>query len=539
MKVKLIYFIVLVAFIFRFTSFTNFPVGFNADEASFGYDAYSLLKTGRDQWGNFLPLYLKSFGDYKSPLYSYISIPFVAALGLNEYAVRLPNVIVGVLAVYITYLLAKKIFDEKVGLIASLLLAINPWSVMISRGAFEFNLLTLFIPLGLYLFLKKKYFIGSLIFGINLFAYHSSLVVVPLIFAGLIYLSRKNIKKTYLGILVFAIFLIANIYASSGAGGTRISERSITQGALEEGASVRLELIKKGVNPFLAKLEHNRYQVIVQRFVHNYFEYFSPRFLFFNGAGESYYGMLPGVGVIYLFEGLLLIGVFPFFWKEKAKRNTVLLLALWLFVSPLAASLATGVGYSGNRASTMLPILQILAAVGLLGWLKILKGKTAVVLYSILFILGAINVFRFCNVYFSTPSIAVQEQMLVPRLEAAKWLNQESGDKEVFVSRSFSEPQIFIAFATKWDPKVYQEATKNWALETWVDQIPSYSLGNYTFTSTPIASLQGSPGTLIVGKPEDFGTKIEPLKTFNYIGGGDALYIVESDKTLYAKLSTK
>jgi len=77
--------ILILAFLVRFVNLNSHPVGFNADEASFGYDAYSILKTCKDQWGNFLPLTLKSFGDYKAPIYSYLAVPFVAIFGLTPF----------------------------------------------------------------------------------------------------------------------------------------------------------------------------------------------------------------------------------------------------------------------------------------------------------------------------------------------------------------------------------------------------------------------------------------------------------------------
>src|SRR5258708_9221026 len=112
MRKWLIVGIVLLGFLLRTLSISDHPVGFTPDEASFGYDAYSILKTGKDQWGHSFPLVLKSFGDDKLPLYSYLDIPFVAALGLNETAVRLPNVILGTLAIIVTFFLVKELFKK-------------------------------------------------------------------------------------------------------------------------------------------------------------------------------------------------------------------------------------------------------------------------------------------------------------------------------------------------------------------------------------------------------------------------------------------
>ena len=189
MKKALIYVILLLAFLLRFVSVTKFPVGFNADEASFGYDAYSILHTARDQWGNLFPIIFKSFGDYKSPVYGYLTIPSVAIFGLNVFATRLPNIIVGTLAVLAIYLLVNEIVKhakwldrymaEWLGLVAAFLLAVNPWSVMLSRGAVEANLISFFLPMGIYFFLKgfkenKSFVWSSVFFGINMFTYHSA-----------------------------------------------------------------------------------------------------------------------------------------------------------------------------------------------------------------------------------------------------------------------------------------------------------------------------------------------------------------------------
>jgi 4-amino-4-deoxy-L-arabinose transferase-like glycosyltransferase len=149
--------ILILAFLLRTFALDRFPVGFTPDEASFGYDAFSLLNTGKDQWGKTLPLVLESFGDFKPPLYAYISIPFVALFDLERWVVRLPNALLGVGAIYITYLFVVEISrrtsfariygGNKIGIVAATLLAISSWHVMMSRGAFEANLTTFLLPL--------------------------------------------------------------------------------------------------------------------------------------------------------------------------------------------------------------------------------------------------------------------------------------------------------------------------------------------------------------------------------------------------------
>src|SRR5688572_25021216 len=118
--------IVLLALVLRVIGLGSQPIGFTPDEASFGYDAYSLLQTGKDQWGASWPLSFRSFGDFKLPLYTYLAMPSVALFGLNEFSVRLPNAILGAFAVLATYALVLLVWKRKdVALLAALFLAIS------------------------------------------------------------------------------------------------------------------------------------------------------------------------------------------------------------------------------------------------------------------------------------------------------------------------------------------------------------------------------------------------------------------------------
>lgn len=553
MKGKVIWIILILAFVLRFVSVTKFPVGFNADEASFGYDAYSILHTGRDQWGNVMPLVLKSFGDYKSSLYSYISVPFVAIFGLNILAVRLPNVIIGTLAVLAVYLLVKEIFKSKkwLGIFAALFLAVNPWSVMMSRGAFEANLITFFLPMGIYLFLKglenRKYLIWSGVFlGLNLFTYHSAKLITPIVVLGLIIIFWKKIKS--LGIkdlilpgIVFSVFAILTAYTFFIGGGSRISERSITQGALEEGAKIKIELINSGTNPTVAKLLHNKYQVVAQRFVTNYFQYFSPKFLFTRGSSDSYYGMFPGIGVIYIFDGLLLLGLIPYVLKKNPIKPLLLILA-WLLIAPLPAALSTGAGFAGNRAIGMIPVIQIVEIFGLIGWIDLLKKTSSKTIYIGIPILGILliwNVMNFLRIYIKEIPQSAYEQMSDGNLEAAKWVTQNREEKEVIISRSFGEPQIFFAFTNAWNPSDYQKYSKKWDLEKthtlWLDQLSEYNLGDYTVKSVDWKKDVLKKNTLIVCRPDEMPEGVLPLHVVNYKNGTPSLFIVDMNQKNYAK----
>ncbi len=540
--------VLLLAFLLRVYGLTLYPVGFTADEASFGYDAYSMLKTGNDQWGHKLPLVLESFGDFKAPLYSYIDIPFVAIMGLNRLAVRLPGALIGVASVVVVYFLAKYLIrDTRYSILASLLLAISPWHIQLSRGAFESNLASFFLPLGIFLFLKglkkKNYLaLAALFLGLNMFTYHSAKVVTPLVVFFLVVLYRKELKKFsphhFFASLIFVVFLLLTAFTFFQGAGRRAADVSIFRGALEAQAQARLEAIESGTNENVAKLLHNQYLTVLDRFIFNYKTYFSVDFLFSQGVREATYGMMPQIGVLYWFELPLLISFLVYLIFHRKEKYLQIIL-FWLLVAPIPASLTSGVGHAGNRAAVMLPALQIAGAFGAYYMSNFLQQKIKqkyylIAIASFVIIVG-ISTVSFVKTYILESPIKVAQGMLYGNLEAAHWLSQNGVRYEkIVVSRSLSEPQIFIGFANKWNPTEYQKETLDWnryKAENYkfLDQLDSYSLGRYEFKSIMPKDFV-SPNTLVVARPEEFSDDVVPLKVFHYPDGDPSIFIVSAQE---------
>src|SRR3989344_920454 len=188
-KSLLIAFVILLAFVLRFYHLNLTPSSLYWDEVSLGYNAYSILKTGRDEHGKFLPFTnFTAFGDYKPPGYIYAAVSTIAVFGLNEFSVRFPSALFGVLTVLIAYFLARKIFEnEKIALFAAFFLAISPWHIQFSRGAFEANVGLFFSVLGIYLFFKfakdKPFFLmlSALSFLAAIYTFTGQRLFVPLI----------------------------------------------------------------------------------------------------------------------------------------------------------------------------------------------------------------------------------------------------------------------------------------------------------------------------------------------------------------------
>src|SRR5260221_3173963 len=206
--------IIALAFVLRFWHLNSYPA-LNADEASIGYDAYSLIQTGHDQHGNAWPIDFQSFNDYKPGLYVYMVMPFVKILGLTELAVRMPNAFIGVLTVPVVYLLVLELFKKRdIALIAALFLAISPWHIQFSRGGWEANVATFLVTIGVLFFVKyfnssKKsilYLIYSILgFVLSMYCYHATRVATPLIGFGLILIYRTEIFKDLSKFLVVGV----------------------------------------------------------------------------------------------------------------------------------------------------------------------------------------------------------------------------------------------------------------------------------------------------------------------------------------------
>ena len=106
--------ITILAFFLRFYQLGKVPLSMDWDENSNAYNAFSILKTGKDEYGSFLPLTNRSFDDFKPPLYMYLNVITVKLFGLTPIAARLPSAFFGTLTVPLIYFLARWLFQKKV-----------------------------------------------------------------------------------------------------------------------------------------------------------------------------------------------------------------------------------------------------------------------------------------------------------------------------------------------------------------------------------------------------------------------------------------
>lgn len=547
--------IVTLAFLLRVIGISSYPVGFTQDEAGIAYDSYSLLLTGKDQWGESWPLVLRSFGDYKLPAYTYLTIPSIAVFGLNEFATRFPNAIFGTLAVIATYLMVYELSkSRKLAIISSFFLTVSPWHIALSRGAFEANLTTFFLPIGIWGFLRglkqKNYmWIALLSFGVNIFTYHSARLVTPIVAAALIFYFRKELfgltpnLKTFLykhrgvvvGSIALLILVLSTFFMGAGKRGLDVSIFNPT----DKWAAVsnrRYEAILQGMPDTISRVFSNKVTYAFDRFTTNYLAYFSTNFLFTEGAGEWTYGMIPGRGVLYLFEILTLSAALVSYLRNKGFRGMKFVL-FWVLISPLPVALSKSAGQAATRAVVMVPAIQIISSWGLYTFYYWFVSKFKTQKMTFIVVCAAIFIVffgAFIEDYLYHAPIAGAQSMHYGVSEVVNYAGRvEDKYTKIFISRSLGVPNIWVAFYRKWDPREYQKASTDWKKYEeegflYIDQMSEYSIGKYKFGSIDIQKLRTEGKTLIVGRPDEFPEHIEPIKIVNYPNGDSAYYLVES-----------
>ena len=518
-KIRLLLFLILLlASFLRFWRLDSFPA-LNADEAAIGYNAYSLVETGKDEHGNAWPIHFQSFNDYKPGFYFYLVLPFVKVLGLNEWAVRIPGAALGVGTVLILYLLVKELFkNEKLALASSLFLAISPWHIHFSRGAWEVNVATFFITLGLWLFLKalnnpKLYVFSTLAFVSAFYTYHAARVVVPLLVIGLSFIYRKeiqpNIRKFAVSGLV-ALILLLPLGADFAKGEVR--SRAAGVGLFADPGPLARINEQRGEHPdylaLLPKVLHNKVVNYSLAFGLNYSQHFWGEFLFLTGD-KIERNKVPETGQMYLFDlifltfGLMAIAVRPRGWGA---------ILMWLVLAPTAAAL-TFQSPHALRAQNMVIPLTVISAYGFITILSWLRGLRRIrpwgyLTVSLLIIWGFA---RYEHMYWVHMAKEFPFSSQYGVKELVDYIKEKENQK-IIVTDRYDQPYILFLFYLKYPPQRFQEEHSLSAKDKYGFSTVR-SFGNYEFVPIDFDSLKPQNlGSLIVGTDEEIPNEANIVK---------------------------
>lgn len=427
--------IMLIAVLSRSILLGEIPCGAHTDEAFAGYEAYSMLKYGTDSWGYKAPVYLTTWGSGMSVLESCLMIPFIKFGGLNLVTIRLPQMIMGIITVFVVYLLWNKIGGHKKGLWAAMLTAICPWHIMMSRWGLDANLAPAFVLLAMYFTVlgleKEKYLIVSALFwGLSLYCYALMWLFVPIfLFFSLLYcINHHKIKLSKYtisaGALLFLLavplllFVAVNIGILSEIRTSYISIPRLVQfrGNELNGAHI-LANIRDLVRIYLKQYDFNLMNAI------------------------------PVFGLYYLFSApFMLLGVYDVIktaWvngKQK-KFGYEFFLLLWLFTCFIIGVLRSMSIYRANCMNVAVLFLIIRGSTCISKFLSnswVRKGILA--LYLVSFGL-------FEGYYFTVYSDTIKEMQLAGAKEALAYaiaVKEESGSDVIHVTGRLQHPQVLF-----------------------------------------------------------------------------------------------
>jgi len=543
MRRKIIFFTILVlAVILRFWQLGKVPPSPDWDEVAIGWNAYSLLKTGRDEYGARLPLTFRSFDDYKPPLYFYLTVPSVALFGLNVFAVRFPSAFFGSLTVLLVYYLVKELFSNsqfviRNSLIVAFLLAISPWHLQFSRIGFEANVALTWQILGVLFFLKsikKKRFyflISALFFGLSLYTYHSARVFVPLLVIVLAIIFRKRLfkmKKTILlSALIALVFVLPLIKIMTSKEGQMrmkgVSAFANPISLLAEDSQRAKQDLERGL--WWGRMIHNRRLRYFLRFSESYLAHFNLNWLFVNGEGDVPRHHVPDMGLLYFWElPLILIGIYQlFFLKEKIPK---LIVFSWWLLSPLAASVSADVPHA-IRTLCFLPTWQIFTSLGMISFYQWLKKNFKRRLFFVscclfLVVCFLLSVFYYLHQYFVHQSLEYSQywqygyQQLVQEVKKL-----EPQYDKIRVSIETEQPYMFFLFYQKYDPQEYLAQGGTGSGGFWEE----HHFGKYDFIRFNWENEKKEDKVLWVVTDKELPDEVTVLKTIYYLNGQPAFHI--------------
>lgn len=430
------------------------------DEAALGYNAYSILQTGKDEYGHWFPLIFKSFGDYKPGLYVYLSIPFVWLFGLNEISIKLPSIILGSLTPILLYFFIKTQTKSKnLALISTILLAFNPFNIHFSRSAWESNVLVFELLLASFLFFKNKYLFSSLVFASTFYTYQSAKLLTPLIIFSLILVTFKKIPHTILYTFFIPLFLLSlpliyNILFQSGGNRLKVVSLLSYPRSDNEKQTIISESGQLDFNIF-----HNQFVFFSRNFLSRYFNHFSPRFLIFDGDWQSPRHSAPYIGVI-LFPSLIffIIGLFSSFHSKIYDLRSTIFFFFWLLLAPVPAAL-TRDSLSAVRSLPLSIPLIYFTALGLNVFLKRFHFSTiSYLLFTICYLLSFTY---YSDLYYNHMVKLHPKEWLYGYKEAVTYLLKEQNNyQQIYLSDFYGQPYIYYLFYSHYNPVKYQQQAK-------------------------------------------------------------------------------
>lgn len=536
---KVLLLILLVSLTIRFYQLGKVPNGLSVDEADMGYNAYSVLATGADVYGQKFPLFFQSLDDYKPGLVFYTTIPAIFLFGLADFAIRFAPAILGSLTLVLIFILTKLLYPKNQYLpyISTLLAAFAPWHIALSRAmVWYIELIFLYLLFFIFfLFAQKEHLktqvklltlsAAAIFLSLTPYVYYAAIIYLPLvvILAAFLYRDtlRKNLKisLTALAILV-VLSLPALAHYARQESRTRLDDISILTPDITLPTSIaEIEQDQKLGIPF-SQIVHNRRLVYASALLDNYFDYFNLDYLFVTAKNTRYF-YVNNVGLFYLIElPFFLYGLYQL--VKRREKSDLLLLAL-LLIGPIPAMITLGSPFP-HRALLTIFSIQLISAIGAAAFLSQIQkvsnfqfSLTGPVLISATVIVYGASIYFFLHQYFvHSPREFTSEndngawfstvRETIPKVNQYK----EKYDKVIFTwSQGKLVPAVYFLFYNQVDPKIIQAKAALWTNEPLSFRQIYDRIDNIEFRLINWDQDKNLKNTLLIGYPSKFPGDIE------------------------------
>ncbi len=421
------------------------PPGLNQDEACNGYDAYSILETGRDQHGNFMPLVMQGFNDYRMPLFDYSLVPFVAAFGLKPAGVRLCAAMWGAVDMFVIALLAGLLLGWPGAAIAALLIAFSPWHLPFSRFAIEGTAASAIVDLAMasfFLWVVRRrdrwLLLSGLFFGVSLYAYSITKLLVPLMIGWLALLYGRDLMRS--------------------ARATAIAMSLVVLFALPQGVMLLRHTAEMQARFANISVFNNDGSMLYRfnLFGSNFASYFGPSYLFVDGDVNP---MLhpPGFGQLLPEQALLIVsGLIALLGVRR--RKLALFLLGWIVLASLPAALLLTSPNSLHGILAFAPWI-LLSALGFVVLLEldlrypVFKLAAAAVIVAAIIGHGS----QFVRAYFRDYPAQARIDFRYGMDQVVREIEKYDDDRQrVFLTR-MNQGYIYVLFFRQYPPALFQQ----------------------------------------------------------------------------------
>lgn len=561
-KILIIFFsvIVLLAIFIRFFRLGQIPVSLYWDETAILLDAKSIAESGQDIHGqSWWQSIFYSYGDYKLPIYIWAAALTIKIFSANEWSLRLPSAIAGVLTVLISALITKKLFEKKITsfqstllfLSTALIVCISPWSIHFSRTGFEGHLGQFFLALAVYFLLlskQKKYLILLSILSavLSTYTYFSIRFVWPILYFVIyiylnksyyidLYYAQKTISKikvilfnisTQLIIpLLFFLICLQPLFKSPYyqiSNQFRLSTQSIFN--IQDWSLIASKYQQMAGNTFIAKIIYHRHLFLFKELLKNYSHHLSLIFLFISGDsnlrhGTAEYGL-------FLFP-LILVFLVGLFQLAKHHRLELIVLISWIILALFPASIPEETPHALRSLNALVPY-SIIIGYGLMVMIDYslndlsVRGKSPInfrlMLMLFFFLLMSFSCCQFLHHYFihyPSDSAAVWQD---PYKIIAQKIYQKQNTYNQILIKNFDNR--FYLWLLTFNSYTHQDLLK-YDLKI-VKKIDKIDLDFYNFTSL----MNNSYSFVLVGKKDTIekilndnnliANELEYIKNYNF-----------------------